>query len=62
MSKPFFIWMMRRTGGTSLSSLLMTMSEFQGGEHEPFNEDRQYGKYVKMFRNGIAHHKGAGVR
>ena len=32
MSSPFLIWTMQRTGGTSLTELLMAMSE-----HEPFN-------------------------
>ena len=37
MSYPFFIWTMQRTGGTSLTDLLMQMSEHPGAEHEPFN-------------------------
>ncbi len=50
MSKPFFIWTMRRTGGTSLTNLLMQMSEYKEVEHEPFNRDR-------VFANIAADHK-----
>jgi len=52
MSKPFFIWTMRRTGGTSLMSLLTQISEYHGIQHEPFNADRQLGKFIKDFRKG----------
>lgn len=37
MSYPFIIWTMQRTGGTSLTNLVMEMSEHPGAEHEPFN-------------------------
>ena len=37
MSSPFIIWTMQRTGGTSLTELLMEMSEHRSAEHEPFN-------------------------
>lgn len=37
MSYPFVIWTMQRTGGTSLTDLLMEMSEHPKAEHEPFN-------------------------
>jgi hypothetical protein len=37
MSAPFIIWTMQRTGGTSLTDLLMEMSEHRTTEHEPFN-------------------------
>ena len=52
MSKPFFIWTMRRTGGTSLTTLLTDISEYNGLQHEPFNSDRKLGKFIKSFRNG----------
>ena len=52
MSKPFFIWTMRRTGGTSLTSLLTNISEFNGIEHEPFNSDRKLGRFIQDFRAG----------
>ena len=51
MSRPFFIWTMRRTGGTSLASMLMEMSEYNGVQHEPFNLDRKYGYVIKEFRD-----------
>jgi LPS sulfotransferase NodH/SAM-dependent methyltransferase len=43
MSQPFIIWTMQRTGGTSLTELLMEMSEHKSADHEPFNRDRQFG-------------------
>jgi len=43
MSDPFVIWTMRRTGGTTFTSLLTTLSEHPGTEHEPFNPDRKFG-------------------
>ncbi len=41
MSSPFVIWTMQRTGGTSLTELLMEMSEHRSAEHEPFNWARK---------------------
>ena len=41
---------MRRTGGTSLASMLMQMSEYVGVQHEPFNQDRKYGYIIRNFR------------
>ena len=43
MSTPFAIWTMRRTGGTTLTDLLMTLSEYPTIAHEPFNGDRLFG-------------------
>ena len=37
MSYPFIIWTMQRTGGTSLTELLMELSEHKPADHEPFN-------------------------
>ena len=34
---------MRRTGGTTFTSLLTTLSEHPGTQHEPFNPDRKFG-------------------
>ncbi len=53
MSKPFFIWTMRRTGGTSLTDLLMKMSEHQEVEHEPFNLDRIFGYMGQDYKNQL---------
>ena len=50
MSKPFFIWTMRRTGGTSLTDLLMEMSEYKTIQHEPFNLDRTLWHVTKEFQ------------
>ncbi len=52
MSKPFFIWTMRRTGGTSLTVLLETISEYQEIQHEPFNGDRVFGSIIQKFHKG----------
>jgi LPS sulfotransferase NodH len=43
MSYSFIIWTMQRTGGTSLTELLMDMSEHRSAEPEPFNGKRQFG-------------------
>jgi len=53
MSKPFFIWTMRRTGGTSLTELLMQMSEYKAVEHEPFNLDRVFGYIVQDYKKEL---------
>ena len=37
MSHPFLIWTMQRTGGTSLTELLIDISEHRKADHEPFN-------------------------
>ncbi|MFZ7094107.1 hypothetical protein [Primorskyibacter sp. 2E233] len=43
MSFPYIIWTMQRTGGTTLATLLATLSEHPGVQHEPFNQDRVFG-------------------
>lgn len=50
MSLPFIIWTMRRTGGTTLTDLLMEFSDRPKLEHEPFNFNRQLGPIAKEFR------------
>ncbi|WP_299694787.1 hypothetical protein [uncultured Tateyamaria sp.] len=47
MSDPFVIWTMRRTGGTTFTSLLTTLSEHPGTQHEPFNPDRKFGQITR---------------
>jgi SAM-dependent methyltransferase len=50
LSYPFLIWTVQRTGGTSLTELLMKMSEHQSADHEPFNwrnKPRQFGHIVQ---------------
>ncbi|MGO4909634.1 hypothetical protein ACEN2J_15015 [Pseudorhodobacter sp. W20_MBD10_FR17] len=49
MSYPYIIWTMRRTGGTTLASLLSTLSEHAGVQHEPFNSDRIFGHIASAF-------------
>lgn len=49
MSHPYIIWTMRRTGGTTLGTLLSTLSEHQGIQHEPFNDDRMFGHISGAF-------------
>lgn len=43
------IWTMRRTGGTTLASLLSTLSRYIGVQHEPFNGERMYGHISGAF-------------
>jgi len=49
MTHPFVIWTMRRTGGTTLADLLMTLSEHPRCTHEPFNWDRAFGWVSKAW-------------
>ncbi len=55
MSSPFLIWTMQRTGGTSLTELLMAMSEHRSAEHEPFNwakkQPRQFWPITEAWNN-----------
>ncbi len=41
---------MRRTGGTSLATLLMKLSEHPGTQHEPFNADRALGHVLTAWQ------------
>ena len=50
MSDPYMIWTMRRTGGTSLASLLMRYAPFPPLEHEPFNAGRVWHHIVEKFQ------------
>ena len=49
MTKPFIIWTMRRTGGTSFANLLELVTESKV-EHEPFNWERTFGFITKEFQ------------
>lgn len=49
MSDPYVIWTMRRTGGTTLATLLSTLTEHPGVPHEPFNTDRKFGHVTQAF-------------
>lgn len=50
MSAPFLIWTLRRTGGTTLTTLLTALSDHPGTEHEPFNPDRHFGAVTRHWR------------
>jgi hypothetical protein len=47
MSAPFLIWTFRRTGGTTLTDLMMDLSEHPRADQEPFNWDRGFGAVSK---------------
>jgi hypothetical protein len=51
VSHPFIVWTLQRTGGTSLTELLMAMSEHKSADHEPFNwrhhKPRQFGHIAR---------------
>lgn len=49
MSDPYVIWTMRRTGGTTLATLLNILSEHPGIQHEPFNGERKLGHVYQAF-------------
>ncbi|MBV9756866.1 MAG: sulfotransferase family 2 domain-containing protein [Alphaproteobacteria bacterium] len=52
MSHPFLIWTIQRTGGTSLTELLMDISEHRKADHEPFNwrkSPRQFAAVAQHF-------------
>lgn len=49
LSYPYIIWTMRRTGGTTLATLLSTLSEHAGIQHEPFNRERRLGHVSEEF-------------
>lgn len=48
-SKPFIIWTMRRTGGTTFANLLMDLSRWPRVIHEPFNYDRAFGEVSRRW-------------
>lgn len=48
--RPWILLSLRRTGGTSLTSFLQSVSSFEGVQHEPFNPDRQFGWITRGFR------------
>jgi hypothetical protein len=47
LSFPFVIWTLQRTGGTSLTELLMCMSEHKATDHEPFHLSRAFGRVTE---------------
>lgn len=50
MSLPFIIWTLQRTGGTSLTDLLMKMSEYKTIDHEPFWPARAFGHVTQQWK------------
>ncbi len=48
--RPWLILTLRRTGGTSLTSFLASVSSFPSIEHEPFNKARTLGHITQDFR------------
>lgn len=49
LSSPFLIWTFRRTGGTTLTDLMMDLSEHPRVDQEPFNWDRCFGDVAKTW-------------
>lgn len=49
MSDPYVIWTLRRTGGTTLGTLLSRLSEHPSTQHEPFNKDRVFAHVSQGF-------------
>jgi hypothetical protein len=49
LSFPFIIWTLQRTGGTSLTELLMEMSEHKKTDHEPFLLARAFGRVTEQW-------------
>lgn len=48
--KPWLIITLRRTGGTTLASLLTSMSSHKTIMHEPFNQERMFGQVTLEFQ------------
>lgn len=48
--RPWLILTLRRTGGTSLTTFLSTVSTFPSVEHEPFNTERIFGAITCAFQ------------
>jgi hypothetical protein len=49
LSTPILIWTLRRTGGTTLTSLLDALSEYPTIDQEPFNWDRCFGAVARAW-------------
>jgi hypothetical protein len=46
---PHIVWTLRRTGGTTLASLLSSLSSHPTVEHEPFNQGRAFGGVANAY-------------
>lgn len=53
MERPFIIYTLRRTGGTSLSAFMERISNFPSVEHEPFNKDRRWSAITAAVKAGM---------
>jgi hypothetical protein len=49
LDKPYIIWTLRRTGGTTLATLFGHASSHRKMQHEPFNPDRIHGNIVQKW-------------
>jgi hypothetical protein len=54
MERPFIIYTLRRTGGTSLTTFMARISRFPSVEHEPFNKDRRWAAVSTAVEGGIS--------
>lgn len=52
MERPFIIYTLRRTGGTSLTAFMSRISSFPTVEHEPFNKDRRWSAFTLAVERG----------
>lgn len=53
MERPFIIYTLRRTGGTSLSAFMERISNFTSIQHEPFNKDRRWASVSAAVKDGL---------
>lgn len=49
-NRPILILTLRRTGGTTLASVLFGANRTGKSRHEPFNQDREFGSITASFR------------
>ncbi len=49
--RPFIVWTLRRTGGTTFARNVMRASRFPALQHEPFLEKRPLGHLTRAFRD-----------
>lgn len=49
MAKPFIVFTLRRTGGTSLMGFMKRISPYHSLEDEPFNKNRSLGYIANLF-------------
>lgn len=59
---PHIVWTFRRTGGTTLASLLSSLSPHPTVEHEPFNRGRVFGDVADAYADGRVEEYERGIR